>query len=85
MGSGSDGSSYKKRINGIPVQNICFSIYTQCKGLRLRQPFLRQQQKQELLQNILELKMRLYGLTFKDIRKFAFEFVEHNQPENNFY
>ncbi|CAH2003933.1 unnamed protein product [Acanthoscelides obtectus] len=72
-------STLKRRVQGKnkhAVENV--------KILGSRRPIFSPVQEAQLVQHILELENRFYGLTLRDVRKLAFQLAERNNIKHNF-
>ncbi|CAK1590196.1 unnamed protein product [Parnassius mnemosyne] len=72
-------STLKQRVKGInkeAVENI--------KVLESRRPFFSAEQEEELVQHILGMEKRFYGLTLQDVRRLAYQLAERNNIKHNF-
>ncbi|CAH1963744.1 unnamed protein product [Acanthoscelides obtectus] len=65
-----------QRKNKHAVENV--------KILGSRRPIFSPVQEAQLVQHILELENRFYGLTLRDVRKLAFQLAERNNIKHNF-
>lgn len=54
------------------------------KHLGSKKPVFSPEQEDELIQHILDLEIRMYGITTQDLRRLAFQLAEKNNIKHNF-
>lgn len=54
------------------------------KKMGSKDPVFTREQEQEILKHLMDMEVRFYGLTMKDVRKLAFDLAEKNHLKHSF-